>query len=817
MAKKRRRHPQPPLGPRGQSVEEIIERAGALLEAERYEEALQVLDKAPSHIQRATEVLILRGVILTALERLEEALPVLEEVHQRVPDHPVAAGLLGEIYFSEDMFAHALRTLRPVLPQIEALPELSVAIEAHATVVDAEKEVQYWANTLRIPEKEMEEAMYQVERAVRFAEAGDLLRAIQTVRRAAKLAPGWTVPGEMEVEMLLSVGQLPEATRRAEQLYARYPDHPVIMLLLARCSIAEGNRERARDLARPLRSIRLPNPAALGEAIRVFGLLEDDQALYDLYQKHKRMLSELESTLFFVALGSAAANLGDFRTAQRLWKRVQEEGVSPEWLESFVHAAQEGAPGPGIADRYPTAFYEWLIPQPLQRRLYELISKWENEEITEERFQKSLRSLVAQAPRLFDLIIQTLRTRDFLAGATLLYHLGTPEAKEELRRFAFGQRGDFSDRVLAVNMLADAGEVDIAEPVELWSESLGEWRSYLIPIRRWKEAPPPSRHPKVMALLEQALQALQRQRTDRAIKVMEEAIAIEPDNPELYQRVGLIYQSKGDLDTADQYFYRALEVDPHFTIALSSLAINATKRKDSAAARRFLEAVAREFAKKEVPTVDEYALFLYALGVLALHEKDLDYAYLCAEDGLETEIYGTLFFNLELEIGREKFVSQRKMARRQRRQQEEEKRRQPIPADASLAECLNRVTKDYLIGAARQLRLPYNARKNVLIQRLAGALTDPVRLKEGILTELSAQEKQALRDILNAGGRLPWDDFVARYGDDLEEDAYWKPPETVMGRLRMFGLISDGTVDGEFVVLIPRELRSLLPSLLAEG
>jgi len=37
-----------------------------------------------------------------------------------------------------------------------------------------------------------------------------------------------------------------------------------------------------------------------------------------------------------------------------------------------------------------------------------------------------------------------------------------------------------------------------------------------------------------------------------------------------------------------------------------------------------------------------------------------------------------------------------------------------------------------------------------------------------------------------------------------------------MGRLRFFGLLSDGTVDGEFAVLIPRELRSLLPPLLAD-
>jgi len=36
-----------------------------------------------------------------------------------------------------------------------------------------------------------------------------------------------------------------------------------------------------------------------------------------------------------------------------------------------------------------------------------------------------------------------------------------------------------------------------------------------------------------------------------------------------------------------------------------------------------------------------------------------------------------------------------------------------------------------------------------------------------------------------------------------------------MGRLRLYGLLSDGTVEGQRVVLIPRELRELLPSALA--
>lgn len=43
---------------------------------------------------------------------------------------------------------------------------------------------------------------------------------------------------------------------------------------------------------------------------------------------------------------------------------------------------------------------------------------------------------------------------------------------------------------------------------------------------------------------------------------------------------------------------------------------------------------------------------------------------------------------------------------------------------------------------------------------------------------------------------------------------YYALPETLMGRLRLYGLLSDGTAEGQRVVLIPQELRELLPSAL---
>jgi tetratricopeptide (TPR) repeat protein len=86
MAKKpKRRHPQPPPGPGGPGLEEILSRVQALQEEKKYKEALQVLDEAPPHLQRRPELLMVRGVLQASLGNLQEAMLTLEEAQRRDP------------------------------------------------------------------------------------------------------------------------------------------------------------------------------------------------------------------------------------------------------------------------------------------------------------------------------------------------------------------------------------------------------------------------------------------------------------------------------------------------------------------------------------------------------------------------------------------------------------------------------------------------------------------------------------------------------------------------------------------------------------
>jgi hypothetical protein len=138
-----------------------------------------------------------------------------------------------------------------------------------------------------------------------------------------------------------------------------------------------------------------------------------------------------------------------------------------------------------------------------------------------------------------------------------------------------------------------------------------------------------------------------------------------------------------------------------------------------------------------------------------------------------------------------------------------------------LVQALGVFTKGGLTAMARAV-LPEGGwsalRKAELLEAVADALQDRPNLA-WVVDELSQQEQEALREVLAGGGSMPWEAFDARYGNDLEESPDWEyhQPETLMGRLRLRGLLAEAKVDGGHLVAVPVELREILEQILAQA
>jgi len=73
-----------------------------------------------------------------------------------------------------------------------------------------------------------------------------------------------------------------------------------------------------------------------------------------------------------------------------------------------------------------------------------------------------------------------------------------------------------------------------------------------------------------------------------------------------------------------------------------------------------------------------------------------------------------------------------------------------------------------------------------------------------------------LKWMLETGGVRPWEEFVQKYGDDMNESVYWNyhDPQSISGRLRMSGLFYSGMLEGQPVAFIPADVRPLMRALL---
>jgi tetratricopeptide (TPR) repeat protein len=163
----------------------------------------------------------------------------------------------------------------------------------------------------------------------------------------------------------------------------------------------------------------------------------------------------------------------------------------------------------------------------------------------------------------------------------------------------------------------------------------------------------------------------------------------------------------------------------------------------------------------------------------------------------------------------EAFLEERRDRRRAYRQRLQGKL---TTLDPALSKALPLHTKDALTGTARAV-IRWGGwstlKKADLADRIASYLLDPDDL-EWVIGRLSDEARQALAWLLDEGGYAPWEDFDEAYDNDLEESRYWNyhTPETVMGSLRLRGLLFEATVDGEVWVTIPVDLRPLLEELL---
>jgi tetratricopeptide (TPR) repeat protein len=791
--------------------QEALEQAHSLIDRDQASEAIKLLEPFLASYPRAADLHgylgcahVVAGNIWAALASYERAMELSREPGYWLP--------LASLYMDLEWNAHALQAFRQVLRH-----ELHVAEgqDVRGMIAHLEASVQETAQSLQIPAMQVEKGLRYLEIAQRALQAGDYAACVAANRQSVRLLGYWPPPHNNLSLALFLNGQPEEAIAVARQVLARDPYNIHALANAIRFLAWTGREEEARALWVRLKDREPQDERARLKMAESAAVLEEDEQVYALLEPlDKQTWAKLPglSEQIQLHLAVAEANLGKAGARRRLQAL---RGENP-WVSQLLAALDAGRPGPGWAERFPYFQFSDLISRERMDQLVELLGR--EGSMPPDRFRRLVESFAAQFPSVV-LAAEKLIWEESQpeAGIGILKTVATPAAFAALRRFGLSQAGDDEIRHQALFALSEAGQIAAGETLRVWSQ--GEWREVQLRGYEIHDERRTEYALQVADLLDQGEQALRQDDQERAERLFRRALKLEPRAVEAYNNLGTIYARRQDHTRAKEMFHAALEIDPLYVLARCNLALYVLDEGDPEAAQAMLAPLADRPGFRSL----EMAFYSYTQARILIERKDYDAARKALQMALQVwPDYGpakTLLSRLETVSttgkGFRSFFERQRKRDKARRARLQAKLSTPDP---SLSEALALYSKEAL-GAMGHVVLRWGGwstlHKAELAERIAGELQEVDNVAR-IVTDLDDTERGALRRVLAWGGTMPWADFDAEYGSDLQESQYWQwhVPRTRMGRLRLRGLLVETTVEGALLVAIPLELRPIVAGIL---
>jgi len=791
----------------------VFEQADGLIDRGRAQAAIELLEPLLTSYPRVADLHyyvgyahVRAGDTWGGLVGYEQAMKL-----SRDPDYWLS---LASLYLELELNAHALHAFRQVLKRQADVPKIDNVREIVASL---EKDILETAHNLGLSEAQVEKGLHYLEDGQRALRKSDFPACIAANRQAIKLLSDWPPPRNNLSLALFFDGQPEKAIVTARRVLSQAPDNIQALSNSVRFLAWTGQEADARVLWARLKEITPQGHSERLKMAEAAAILDEDESVYRLLRplgKPGAARGEVpgfsrQDQLF---LAVAEANTGR-RAARRRLRGLQN---SIPWADELLAALEAGRPGPGWAERFPYFHSTELMSMHEMGKFVELVGR--QDDLPERRFRSQVARFVVRFPQVVLMAEKMIWEEDQPdAGVAILATIATPAAYAALRRFGLSQAAEDETRMRALLSLVQAGEISRGETVRIWSR--GEWREVQIRQYEISDEPETEYSQEAASLLEQALSAFQQDDYEKAERLFRRMLELEPRAKEAYNNLGAMHARRGEHAQAKEMFRAALEIDPTYVFPRCNLATYLLDEGDVEGADVMLEPLvkARRFHPQEM------AFYSYTQARILVQREEYELARKALQAALQVrpgyELAESLLEHLDritpLLAGFESFRERQRKRDRAARARLQAKLSTPEPA---LSEALSLYTKNALTGMGRVVVRwgGWSAlRKAELVEQIIVGLCDLDNL-ERIVGDLNEDERAALRQVLAHDGAMPWQDFDAAYGNDLEESAYWQwhVPETVMGRLRERGLLVETTVDDTLLVAIPSELRRGLREIL---
>jgi tetratricopeptide (TPR) repeat protein len=590
-----------------------LEEAERHIKRKHWAQALPVLEALDDAYPDNFEVLAVLGMVLFELQDFDNYLGVCEQLRDLMPDDADATMALAEAYMLAIHPAHALDTLRQFMDRHPRHEQIGDVAKMRADLEDTIKEL---LAPLGLEGQEGFEIGLLHEKLQTLTEEGDYKEAHKVAEKLLRRKPDF-VPALNNLSQVYAIeGRLDQAVATAERVLAQQPDNVHALSNLTRFLCLLGRLDEAVQYGEQLKAMESDTPDRWLKQAEALSYLGDDEGVLAAFQGAQRaglLKPPFEEPLLYHLAAVATLRQGREAEARRYWQRAQKIAPSFELVEGNLADLHQP-----VSERHapwPFNLRYWLTEQAVQdlQGLIRAVAGHEEDPAAmaqaTERYLHKHPEVASLIPLLFD--------RGDPMGRTFALNIAmtaqTPDMLVALRDFALSRRGPDALRMQAAQVVSDAG---LFPPglVTLWAD--GEWRDLLLMGFDIHNEPTVEHGPEVERVGGEAVEALHRKDGDEAERLLREALALEPDAPDLLNNLAIAYEQQGRSEEAEALLHQIHAQHPDYAFSTLSLVRLALRRGDIPEAKELLDTLGtqRRFH------VSELAAFCDAQIELALAE-----------------------------------------------------------------------------------------------------------------------------------------------------------------------------------------------------